>query len=90
MSNKNLYGNTYTDELKNNNTKKLNIGKIEEINNIEEAQITPFYLYLYKEDIKIDLYFQIPSLVINFGTTAITDYNLLIFVLNMILLMNHN
>jgi hypothetical protein len=37
----------------------------------------PFYLYIYKEDIEIDLYFQKASLVINSGTTTIvTDYNL--------------
>ena len=37
----------------------------------------PFYPYIYKEDIEIDLYFQKPSLVINSGiTTVVTDYNL--------------
>jgi hypothetical protein len=37
----------------------------------------PFYPYIYKEDIEIDLYFQRPTLVINSGTTTvITDYNL--------------
>ena len=37
----------------------------------------PFYPYIYKEDIEIDLYFQKASLVINSGTTTVvTDYNL--------------
>ena len=37
----------------------------------------PFYPYIYKEDIEIDLYFQKPSLVINStDTNAVTDYNL--------------
>jgi hypothetical protein len=37
----------------------------------------PFYPYIYKEDVEIDLYFQKASLVINSGTTTVvTDYNL--------------
>ncbi len=37
----------------------------------------PFYPYIYKEDIEIDLYFQKPNLIINStDSSAVTDYNL--------------
>jgi hypothetical protein len=37
----------------------------------------PFYPYIYKEDIEIDLYFQRPNSIINStSNTAVTDYNL--------------
>jgi len=37
----------------------------------------PFYSYIYKEDIEIDLYFQKPNLIINSTDSSVaTDYNL--------------